>query len=159
MNGSAPDITMPPLLANEPDGRRARLRLFGSAMPVYLALMAGVPAATATVAWNLALTQSYRRLVLAASLGITATLAITLAFAVMLHFGWDGSVAYFGASLVELAVGAALYKIQQPIVRGHMLLGGKSIPTAPLVLLVLAAAYFAPLVLFYLHHPLLLVVD
>jgi hypothetical protein len=40
-----------------------------------------------------------------------------------------------------------------------MLLGGKSIPTAPLVLLVLAAAYFAPLVLFYLHHPLLLVVD
>ena len=49
MNGSVPDITMPPLLANEPDGRRARFQLFGSAMPVYLALMAGVLAATATV--------------------------------------------------------------------------------------------------------------
>jgi hypothetical protein len=159
MNGSAPEITMPPLLANEPDGRRARFQLFGSAVPVYLALMAGVLVATATVAWNLALAKSYRRLALALSLGIAATLAITFAFALMLNVGWDRSVAYFGTSLAELAVGAALYKIQHPIVRGHMLLGGKSIPTALLVLPVFAAAFLAPLVLFYLHHPLLLLAD
>jgi hypothetical protein len=142
-----------PLLQREPDGRRAPTSIFGDSTPIYLALMLGVPIATLTVLWNTLLVRRFGRALCALVLGAVGSLGNTLLFGVLLASD-AGAIALFATQLVAIAIGALLYGLQRPVVRGHCLLQGPTFSPAPILFGALAVQFFAFRALVYLHHPL-----
>jgi hypothetical protein len=132
-----------PWLQNEPDGRKADGPLFDAVAPVIVAIVAGAPAATACVLWNLAGVRRWPAIASALALGLVGSVAATGTLLFVAQAGMDPQIPTLAARVVALATGGALYLLHRTYVRGHLLMGGAVLPTYRVFLVAIVFTFVA----------------
>lgn len=134
-----------PMLQGVPDARRAPLPLFEPVTIGVLALMIGAPLACILALLNGLQLRRLSLIVMAAVVGPATIVLGQWVFEVLVENGLENiSLLLLGVRLLYVAAGLLLGWQQWLHVKGHALLGGRTVPAALAVGIALGAAFLMP---------------